>query len=214
MQSSTIRSTLLTALSIAVFASVAPTQAKLLTPIEGFSYAEPVPVVEYHHAAKNLFFITTDPAEMAVIDAGLAQGWSRISNRAAFMAFTEPVDAIGAGGGVVSANPVCRFFVPPASHFFSASPAECAAVGNAHPDLVLETEAAFYAWLPDMSGRCPSVMSDTGVAGLQPVYRLWNAQGETNHRYTTSVVERRMMIEIGWVAEGYGDAGVAMCVPQ
>ena len=214
MQSSTIRSTLLATLSIAVLAGVAPANAKLLTPIEGFSYADPAAVVEYHHATKNLFFITTDPAEIAAIDAGLAQGWSRMSNRAAFMAFTEPVTAVDASGVAVAANPVCRFFIAPASHFFSASPTECAAVRNAHPKLVFETEAAFYAWLPDLSGRCPSVMSDAGVVGLQPVYRLWNAQGESNHRYTTSVVERRMMIEIGWVAEGYGDAGVAMCVPQ
>jgi hypothetical protein len=214
MQNSSIRSTLLTAFSIAMLANVAPANAKLLTPIEGATYAEPAPVVEYHHAEKNLFFITADPAEVAVIDAGLAQGWSRTSNRAAFFALTEPMIARETGGGLLPASPVCRFFIPPASHFFSASPTECAAVRNAHPKLVLETEAAFYAFLPDASGRCASVMSDTGVVGLQPVYRLWNAQGDSNHRYTTSVVERAMMIELGWMAEGYGDAGIAMCVPQ
>ena len=60
----------------------------------------------------------------------------------------------------------------------------------------------------------PRAMSDTGIVGLQPVYRLWNANGETNHRYTTDIVVRAAMINDGWVAEGYGDAGVAMCVPQ
>lgn len=214
MQRTSIATALLATLSIALLAANAPASAKLVLPIDGASYAEPAPVVEFHHAAKNLFFVTSDPAEVAAIDAAPASGWARVSNRAAFFAFTEPVTAHDGSGRPLPALPVCRFFIPPASHFFSASPAECAAVRGAHPKLVLETSAAFYAWLPDASGRCPIVASDTGIVGLQPVFRLWNAQGETNHRYTTDVVERSAMISDGWVAEGYGDAGVAMCVPQ
>ena len=99
-------------------------------------------------------------------------------------------------------------------HFFSASAAECAALRDSHPELVLETNAAFFAWAPDMDGNCPSVLTEQGFANLTPVYRLWNARGDRNHRYTTSIADRKAMIETGWIAEGYGDAGVAMCVPQ
>lgn len=214
MQRTSIVTALLATLSIALATAVSPAEARLVMPVDGANRAEPAPVVEFHHAARNLYFVTVDPAEIAAIDAASASGWSRTSNRATFLTFTEPVAGRDTSGGTLPALPVCRFFIPPASHFFSASPTECAAVRNAHPKLVLETEAAFYAWLPDMAGRCPVLTSDTGVVGLQPVYRLWNAQGETNHRYTADVTERAAMIEAGWVAEGYGEQGVAMCVPH
>jgi len=214
MQRTALATALLATLSIAVLASAAPASARTIFLMSDAPYADVAPVVEYHHAGKNLFFITSDPAEVAAIDANGAGGWARTSNRAAFVALTEPATARDASGGKLPALPVCRFFVPPASHFFSASPVECAAVRGAHPKLVLETDAAFFAWLPDVSGTCPTVLGDSGFVDLQPVYRLWNAQGETNHRYTTDVVERAAMISTGWVAEGYGDAGVAMCVPQ
>lgn len=214
MERNAIRSALFGVLSLAVLASVAPASARLPIPIEGRQFPEPAPVVEYLHAASNLYFITVDSGEMTAIDANPAGGWARVSNRAAFFTIVEPVTVRDASGSVLPALPVCRFFVPPASHFFSASPTECAAVREAHPGLVLETEAAFYAWLPDMAGRCPRVLSHDGFVSLAPVYRLWNAQGETNHRYTASVVERAAMIETGWISEGYGDTGVAMCVPQ
>ncbi len=89
------------------------------------------------------------------------------------------------GSGV---NPVCRFYIPPAhgnSHFFSASPQECAAIAQkaatdpAYSGYVLESSAAFFIALPDTAtGDCP--------AGTSPVYRLWNERPDSNHRYTTS----------------------------
>ncbi|MBI4740056.1 MAG: hypothetical protein HY777_00520, partial [Betaproteobacteria bacterium] len=45
------------------------------------------------------------------------------------------------------------------------------------------------------------------------VYRLWNQRPDTNHRYTTDPATRAQMIAKGYVAEGYGSAGVVMCVP-
>lgn len=65
-----------------------------------------------------------------------------------------------------------------------------------------ETENAFEIALPDAAtGACP--------AGTDPVRRLWNNRADSNHRYTVRFgyeVEAR-----GWIREGYGKDGVAMC---
>ena len=80
---------------------------------------------------------------------------------------------------------------------------------------MLETPNAFAAWLPDpATGSCPP-SGFRGIEGdvlLAPVYRLWNSRIDTNHRYTTSQIIRDQMIAQGWVSEGYGANGVAMCV--
>jgi len=60
--------------------------------------------------------------------------------------------------------------------------------------------------LPDTAtGACPPRTS--------PVYRLWNGRAATNHRYTTQRAIRDVMIGAGWIQEGYGASGVAMCAP-
>ena len=58
-------------------------------------------------------------------------------------------------------SPVCRFYRAPAygdSHFYSASPAECAATAAAHPvDWIYESPNVFYIQLPDTNtGACPA----------------------------------------------------------
>ena len=112
-------------------------------------------------------------------------------------------------------QPVCRFYIPPAhgdSHFFSASPAECATIAQkaltdpAYSGYVLESSAAFYVALPDVAtGACPP--------GTAPVYRLWNQRADSNHRYTTDAAVKAQMTAQGYVAEGYGPDAVAMCAP-
>jgi hypothetical protein len=47
---------------------------------------------------------------------------------------------------------------------------------------------------------------------LTPVYRLWNQRPDTNHRYTTSQFQQLEFMKLGWMSEGYGPDGVAMCV--
>ena len=47
---------------------------------------------------------------------------------------------------------------------------------------------------------------------LQPVYWLWNASADANHRYTIDAAIRATMMARGWVSEGYGPLGVVMCV--
>jgi hypothetical protein len=107
-----------------------------------------------------------------------------------------------------ASSPACRFFStrfdPKSSHFYTASPGECADVkGNA--DWRFEGEV-FHVALPDAQGTCP--------AGTQPIYRLYNrgAGGAPNHRFTTDAAVRSSMLAQGWQAEGAG-LGVTMCAP-
>jgi hypothetical protein len=124
-------------------------------------------------------------------------GWARTG--LGFSAFAQ---------ATAGANPVCRYYLPPPedSHFFSASPDECAIVAAEHPSFVPESAAAFFIGLPEaVTGVC--------APGETPVYRLWNRRPDTNHRYTTDRAVRTAMQAQGWWAEGYGPDAVAMCAP-
>ena len=100
-------------------------------------------------------------------------------------------------------DPVCRVWLG-ASHFYSVS--ECVEALAFLPGSVLETGNAFYATLPDVdTGACPS--------SQLPVFRFWNPRG-SSHRYTTQTDVRGDMLRRGFVSEGYGPDGVAMCGPN
>ena len=159
-------------------------------------------VVEYYNATLDHYFMTPLANEIAALDSGQVAGWSRTG--ATFD---------GSATADAGLSPVCRFYIPPLhgdSHFLSASPAECAAVLakiGTDPNFsgyIEETAAEFYIALPDTAnGTCP--------AGTAPVYRLWNGRADSNHRYTADAATRDAMIARGYVAEGYGPQGVAMC---
>lgn len=158
-------------------------------------------VVEYYHPVLDHYFITPLANEMDVLDTGTG-GWSRTG-----LVFD------GFASAAAGASPVCRFYIPPIhgdSHFFSASPAECAAVRAKVPTdpnysgYLEETAAEFYIALPDpATGSCSS--------GTLPVYRLWNKRTDSNHRYTADRATRDAMVARGYASEGYGPLGVAMC---
>lgn len=158
-----------------------------------------IQVVEYYNAPADHYFLTSVNAEIAALDAGQIAGWVRTGNN--FNAFADAIPG---------SSPVCRFYLPPVygdSHFFSASPAECAYVQAAMPAAVLESANAFYIDTPDTTtGACPS----RTIA----VYRLWNHRADLDHRYTTSPTIKAAMIGQGYVAEGYGADQVTMCSPQ
>jgi hypothetical protein len=158
--------------------------------------------VEFYNRALDHYFITLSAQETADLDAGVHPGWERTGLR--FMAYDAPA---------AGANPVCRYYRTPGfgdSHFYSASPSECAAVAanpQQFPGWTLETSNAFYIALPDpTSGAC--------AAGTVPVFRFFN-QLTTNHRYTTDQLTRDdMRSKPGtWVPEGYGPDSVIMCAP-
>ena len=83
--------------------------------------AEVVRAVEYYHQAFEHYFVTSNPAEIAALDSGVFSGWWRTGQR--YRVETSPADGLA---------PVCRFFTSAyagkASHFFTASAAECAHV--------------------------------------------------------------------------------------
>ncbi|MFO1304859.1 MAG: hypothetical protein U1F54_14085 [Burkholderiales bacterium] len=164
--------------------------------VQRIDYMAPVPlrngteamVVEYYNGALAHFFMTADPAEAQMLDAGVAvPGWRRTG-----MAFkTHPA---GAFAGLIA----CRFFgtppLGPNSHFYTIDAAECAKV-KANPLWTYEG-IAFNAD-PLQAGTCGS--------DRIPVLRLYNngMGGQANHRYTTSRSEARAMAAAGWIVEGY-----------
>ena len=70
---------------------------------------------------------------------------------------------------------------------------------------ILESSEAFFVSTPFEDGSCAYMW--------KPVYRLWNQRADSNHRYTTDPAIKAQMITRGYVAEGVGADGVAMCSP-
>ena len=168
------------------------------TTIASVAAAQITSVVEYYNHTLDHYFVTSSAVEIGDLDAGRKSGWARTG--AGFSAYVAAMPG---------ANPVCRFYIPPAfgdSHVFTASLAECAEAQVKFPQFVLETEAAFYLPLPDTTtGACPT--------GTIPVYRLWNQRVDTNHRYTVDASIRDEMLGQGYIAEGYGPDAATMCSP-
>jgi len=164
--------------------------------------AKPAPpksaVIEYYNATLDHYFVSALAADIAALDSGTLRGWVRTG--LTFNAYLE---------AAAGASPVCRFYLPPQngdSHFYSASPAECADVRARFPSFVLEAGDVMYVALPDLaSGDCPP--------GTQKVYRLWNNRADSNHRYTTDAAVKAAMIARGYIAEGYGADATIMCAP-
>jgi len=157
--------------------------------------------IEYYYAARDHYFVTPLAAEIAALDTGYFPGWARTGH-------TIPV-LVDTGQQVLHTVPVCRFYGRPEagldSHFFSATPAECAQVQSRFPAAwILETTSLFTMPLPDAAtGACP--------AGTNPVYRLFNDRADVNHRYTLYPAVRSEMLAQRWIAEGAGADGVVWC---
>jgi photosystem II stability/assembly factor-like uncharacterized protein len=161
----------------------------------------PIPLVEYHRPDADRYFMTSNPEEIAKLDAA---GGPFIRTGQAFGVW--PASAIDD-----DAASVCRFYGRPEaqldSHFFTASPTECEQVIARFPQSwLLESPRVFAMALPDGLGRCrPDTL---------PVYRLYNNRRDVNHRYTISAAVRDAMRAAGWLPEGYGPDAVAMCSPR
>jgi lysyl endopeptidase len=177
-----------------------PLVRQYLTP--GNNPSNTVVAVEFYNKTLQHYFISTSAAEINDLDTGVHVGWERTGFR--FLAYETQV---------AGTSPVCRFYRAPAygdSHFYSASPAECAATAAAHPiDWIYESPTVFYIPLPNTTaGICP--------VGTLPVWRFFN-QVTTNHRYTTDVATRDDMNSQPsvWIAEGYGPGPYypIMCTP-
>ncbi len=168
-------------------------------------YDATLKAVEYHHAGFDHYFVTADADEIAGLDAHVyppyqGANWERTG---------QSFDVLGQASTGVA--PVCRFFGvfgAVSSHFYTADPVECAGLTARFPHWQFE-KIAYQVPLPDAGGHCP--------AGNFPVYRMYNngQGGAPNHRFTThlpTVVD--FVSNRGWVSEGSGAIGVAMCSPQ
>ena len=166
-----------------------PVMRQYLTPGAANPNGEVV-AVEFYNASLDHYFLSTDPVEIGNLDSGRTVGWVRTGLR--FLVYDHPAP---------NTSPVCRFYRTPGygdSHFYSASPQECAQTAAAHPDdWIYESPSVFYAQLPDMArGACPG--------GTAAVYRFFNAS-TTNHRYTVELFLRdQMEASPLWTPEGYG----------
>lgn len=176
-----------------------PVQAK------GYAWPPTVDVVEFYNATLDHYFVTANADEMAKLDDGTFKGWARTGLR--FKEF--PADSRALQEGL--ARTVCRYYGNPAagldSHFYSAFKEECDDVKRKFPtSWVFESANVFQAVAPDRStGACPD--------GTVAVYRLFNGRTDANHRYTTDETVRTQMMARGYVPEGYGPKGVALCAP-
>jgi hypothetical protein len=161
--------------------------------------APTVDVIEFYNASQDHYFISSLQPDIDALDSGRFSGWVRTG--LTFKAYPQ---------ATLGASPVCRFYIPPAlgdSHFYSASPVECAETQAKFPLLVEESPNVMYVDLPDAtSGACPW--------GDIAVYRVWDDRGDSNHRYTTDAAIRAQMVAKGWIAEGYGQDQVIMCSPR
>jgi hypothetical protein len=194
MRRAAVRGVCVTAIALVLAAATVPARAQAVN------------IIEFYNTLLDHYFVSSLQPDIVALDSGHFFGWSRTG-----LSFRAFADQMSGGPGV---NPVCRFYIPPPadSHFFSASPAECAAVlakiatdPNYH-SFIYETPAAFYIAVPDMTtGACP--------AGTIPVYRLWNQRADSNHRYTADPATKALMLARGYVAEGYGPDAVDMCTP-
>lgn len=158
-------------------------------------------VLEYYDPDVGQYFYTASEPDIDALESGRIPGWKATGN--SLPAYTGPTPECCSMYGLVPV-PVCRYFVPPAGHFFSAFPEECDAVLAQFPSAALETRAAFYVVLPTdaETGKCPWP--------VQPVYRLWNTLTNA-HVFVTDAEQRLNRIAEGWIPEGYGPAGVAWC---
>jgi len=164
----------------------------------------PVLALEFYNAALDHYFVSDLAPDIDALDSGRIAGWARSGK--SFKVWPISMGFLA---------DVCRYYIPPEhgnSHFFSASPAECAAVAALtgtdpnYSGYVLETSQVFSVALPDAGGACPN--------NWVPVYRLWNNRADSNHRYTTDAAIKAEMIARGYVPEGYGPDAVGMCSPH
>lgn len=188
--------------------------ASVLAPIVAFATlwfsplvsAELITIVEFYNTNLKHFVLITDPDEVAAIEAGAAgPGWERTGG--SLMAYSKQDDA-------QLLVPVCRFYGNvaqggPNSHFFTADPAECAAV-KTDPGWHFEG-IAFYVQLT-AAPAAASILKST--IAQRTVYRAYNRgfqpgqMNNGNHRFSTS----RSAID-SLVAQGWADEGPVFVVP-
>jgi hypothetical protein len=159
------------------------------------------PAVEYYYAAWNMYFVTSIPQEIAVLDGGAFGGvWKRTG-----LQFNVFATANAPAGAATVWRFFSTTFSPKSSHFYTGILSEYNSL-SINPNWQLEGPV-FNTPMPAADGTCP--------AGSIPIYRLYNQNmgGAPNHRFTTDLNVQMQMVAAGWAAEGFG-IGVGFCSPQ
>ena len=164
-----------------------------------------VTVFEFYNAPLKHYFRTADPGEATAIDnGGAGPGWARTGDDfKAWAAFAYPNEA----------RQVCRFYGSqspgPNSHFYTASAGEC----NGLKSIAVRTPNSIARWNYEGLSFAIALPGDAGCgAGQVSIYRAFNnraEQNDSNHRYTTRLVEYQQLVAQGWSGEG-----IVMCSPQ
>ena len=168
------------------------------------------PMIEFLHPALDYYFITSRPADIALLD--VTPPFVRTGER--FLVYPS---------ALAGTQPITRFYfdqvaksstgVVHGSHFYTLVDAERSALiginpGNANaPKLPFSEGTDSLAYLPvveGVGGRC--------APGLTPVLRLFRGNARfpdnPNHRFTTSTAIYNSFVALGWDGEG-----VKFCVP-
>ena len=165
------------------------------------SPASRLKAIEYYHREFGHYFVTALGTEVAALDSGTFNGWSRTG---------ESFNVYGVDSDMAS---VCRFwsgqtFAPKSSHFYTPYTNECAKVKQ---DPVWQFEGhAFALRLPEAGLGYVTCPSET-----RPLYRAYNRgmSGAPNHRYTTDSAVLGEMVAQGWQVEGDLWTRIFACVP-
>jgi hypothetical protein len=157
---------------------------------------ETVDAIELYSPSLDRYYLTVDEAEAHTLET--TGGFVRTGQK-------FKVYKLNASGG--RGFPVYRFVAAPGTglnaHFFTASYREYLALLRT-PEWQFEFQP-FEAGFPDtLTGECPD--------GLYRIYRLFNPRNG-DHRWTIDAGLRAALVLQGWIPEGYGDLGVAMCSP-
>jgi hypothetical protein len=164
---------------------------------------------DFPGAPGGMFFYSSNPAEQASVDKGLAGAFFRTGR------------TFAAGG----ATPVCRFYgsvVPgPNSHFFTVDPAECASLKAAQ---IVPAPTADPQWNFEGNGFSTGIPIANAAtrpscpAGTTMVQRAYNnafpVSGpknpwDSNHRFVRSRADINTMVALGW-----RDEGGVFCAPD
>jgi hypothetical protein len=148
-------------------------------------------VIEFFHAQRNHYFLTTEPAEAAMIDAGgVGPGWVRTGTgfRVWAAGARKPFET----------HDACRFFgtpgIGPDAHFFTAFGTECEGLRSS---AAWTFEGVAFKTVLPVSGKC-----DDAFDAVTRLYWQGSTASAVRHRY---VVDRDLvtaMANAGWIVEG------------